>query len=93
MGPGLADWLPVQFSNLIRADHQGVRIPSRDGPGLGQRKTLAETSGCFTHQRLFVDFRRYDGVRQAQPVQQFPTVARGRGKDKACSGSHVFTRR
>ena len=73
----------VEVGDLIGADDDGLLVAGRDRVGLGQRQTKRSIGGRSPSQRRFVDARRDDRERQAQPLEQLAPIARGRGEDEA----------
>ena len=57
-GAGLVEHLAAEFGDLVRADHQRLRMGLRHRLGLGDGQPQGARRGCLIGQRRFIDARR-----------------------------------
>ncbi len=78
----LAQRLTVQVGHLVRADHPGARMAGGHVGGLGGGQARGQGQRGLGAQRGFIHVRACAVEGQAQPFQQFATVAGGGGQDQ-----------
>ena len=81
--PGLPIAVAVEIGDLVGADDHGVAVEVGDRIGLGQRQAQRERRAAFRRAARLRRLRARARERQAQALQQFAPVARGRGEDEA----------
>ena len=80
----------AQAGDLVAADNDGIREFVRNGLRLGLGQSQGPRCREFARQGRFIDARGAALEGHAEPLQQFPAIGGGGGKDEQGGWDHGF---